>query len=368
MKFSVERADMAKALATAGRAVSARTTMPVLECVMMSADADRIILKTSDTEMNIITSVSAHISMAGNVLVPYKRLAELIDKYPDGTVYFNLDEHNTLYINCAQSDVAILCRNADEFPDFKALVTDFTPVGAEDLKSLIRETAFACAPEISINPVLTGVNMEYEGGKLTFTALDGYKLASRNIALAKQTDEPVEAIIPGRILGEILKIVSLSADKPEFAVADNMFVLQSGVSQVQCCLLNGPYINYRALITTEVNTMVNADRAALLASVERASLITDETHNSLIKLDITDEQVTIASNSDIGSITEVVSLIKTGADLKIAFNARYIMEILKTVRDERVLIEFRDRTGPCIIRPVDGESYLYLVMPVRYSE
>ena len=264
---------------------------------------------------------------------------------------------------------ADLCKDADEYPDITAVSLDeFTPVLLDDFKSIIRETTFACAPEISINPVLTGVNLEYEDNKVTFTALDGYKMASKNINVGKAAEESKNIIIPGRMLNEILKIVSNYQDDPRFSISSNKFIVEVENTQIQCSLLNGPYIKYKSLIPIEINTFVNCNKENLLKSIERASVITDESHNSLIKMDFKDEEVTITSNSDIGGITELVNIDKRGNDLKIAFNAKYVLDILKNIHDERIEMEFRDKSGPCIIKPVDNNNYLYLIMPVRYSE
>ncbi len=371
MKFSVENKDLIKALSIVSRAIGIKNTMSVLECVYISAKNDKLTLKASDTEISIITSIEASVTDEGETLLPFKTMFELIRTYPNERVYFNIDDMSfATTITCSQSEVNILAQNPLDFPVFKAVEAgEFIKLGNEEFKDVIRETVFACAPQLSINPILSGVNVEIGEKELVFTALDGYKMALRRISAQTTSGESGKsAIVPGRTLSEILKIASFYTDDIYFAITSNRFVLNVGETQIMSILLEGPYINYKTLIPSEINTMVKANKADLLMSLERAGLISDASKNSIVKLNITDDNMNISSSSDRGKIVEDVLVGKTGDDLRIAFNVRFLADVIKNIRDDKIILEYKDSVGPCLIKPVDSERFLYLIMPVRYSD
>lgn len=298
---------------------------------------------------------------------------ELIRSYPDEMVNFSLDEHNMMNINCSKSDsksdVNILGRNPDEYPRIEAYnIKDFIKVDNSVLKSMIKDTVFACAFQESVSPVLTGVLVDYKEDILEFVALDGYKLALRKEKISENSDKALKCIVPGRTLSEILKILSIYDYDTLIHITDNKFIVNIGDTQVISNILEGNFINFNSLIPKDIKTIVKADTKELLHSVERAALITDESKNSLIKMNYSDDNLIITSESEIGRVTEDVNIIKNGEDIKIAFNSKFFVEILKIVTDERIVIEFKDKLSPTLIKPVDSDKYLYLVMPVRYID
>lgn len=373
MKFSVNNQELFKSLSTVSRAVSSKTTMPILECIFMEAKNNMLYLKGSDGELSIISKIPANISREGCAVMPIKTITELIRSYPDETVYFSADEHNVMNINCSKSDsksdVSILGRNPDEYPNLQAYnAKDFFKADNNVLKSMIKDTVFACAFQDSVSPVLTGVLVEYREGTLQFVALDGYKLALRKEKINDSVDGEIKCIVPGRTLSEILKILSIYDYDTLIYITDNKFIVNIGDTQVISNILEGNYINYNSLIPKDIKAVVKLETKEMLSSVERAALITDETRNSLIKMNFTDEKLVITSESDIGKVTEDVNVSKNGEDIKIAFNSKFFIEILKIISDERIIIEFKDKLSPSLIKPVDSDKYLYLVMPVRYVE
>ena len=370
MKFSVENKDLIKALSIVSRAIGIKNTMSVLECVYISARNDKLTLKASDTEISIITFVEASVTDEGETLLPFKTMFELIRTYPNERVYFNIDDMSfATTITCSQSEVNILAQNPLDYPVFEAVeASELIKLGNDEFKDVIRETVFACAPQLSINPILSGVNVEIGDNELVFTALDGYKMALRRITAQTSGESGKSAIVPGRTLSEILKISSFYTEDIYFAITSNRFVLNVGETQIMSILLEGPYINYKTLIPSEINTMVKANKAELLMSLERAGLISDSSKNSIVKLNITDDNMNISSSSDRGKIVEDVLVGKTGDDLKIAFNVRFLADVIKNIRDDKIILEYKDSVGPCLIKPVDSERFLYLIMPVRYTD
>ena len=373
-KFSVNNQDMLKALNTVSRAISAKTTMPILECIYIEAIENQLMLKGSDGELSIISKLPAIVKTKGSVVIPIKTLSELLRTYPDELVNFSIEEGNVMNINCSESDttsdVTILGRNAEEYPKISLYdVKDFIRVNHDTLKSMIRDTVFACAYQENISPVLTGILAEYDGEVLQFVALDGFKLAlRREKVLAGETINQMNCIVPGRTFSEILKILALYNYDTMIHIANNKFIVNIGDTQIISNLLEGTFIKYESLIPKEIKTIVKLNTDELLSSVSRASLITDESKNSLIKMSFTDDKLMITSESDIGKVSEEVNINKNGEDLKIAFNSKFFVEVLKIITDERIIIEFKDKLSPTLIKPVNSDNYMYLIMPVRYID
>ncbi|NLW70371.1 MAG: DNA polymerase III subunit beta [Eubacteriaceae bacterium] len=407
MKFSAENRDLNKALSIAFRAMTQKVAIPVLECIHITASRDTLTFKASDTELSVITSIPAEVEREGCVIVPIRTIYDMTRTYPDEKVFFNVDENYQINIKCSKSDVTILGQDPEDYPLFEEPEdVKYLSIASETFKDLIRETVFACAAPQSLNPVLTGVLINLENDTISFAALDGFKLALRTetINLSEiyrsggnsgnsspsadnentEGNDPADsgnnqnsadfgagglkAIVPGRAMNEILKIVSMFDEEVLFAVTGNKFAVKLKDTLVLCSLIEGTYINFKNLIPTQISTMVKADCNELLISIDRAGLLTDEVRNSLIRMNFTDENLVINSSSSRGQVTEVVPIDKTGDDLKIAFNSRYFIDILKNIKDERIIIEFKDPLNPCLIKPVDSDRFLYLIMPVRYVE
>ena len=372
MKFSVTNQEFLKALNTVSRAISAKSTMPILECVYIEANEGSLLLKGSDGEISIICKMNASVTMDGKIVIPIRTLVELVRTYSEDMLDFFVDEKNVMNITCSKSsagtsDVSILGRDPAEYPWIESYdVKDFIKIENNTLKNLIKDTVFACAYQESISPILTGILVEYKDDMLQFVALDGYKLALRREPIKNENGafEEISCIVPGRTLNEILKILSIYDYDTLIHITDNKFIVNIGHTQIVSNLLEGNFIKYESLIPKESNTIVKVNTKELLNSISRASLIIDESKNSLIKMDYTDDNLVITSESEIGKVTEDVNISKNGEDLQIAFNSKFFIEILKIISDERVIIEFKDHLSPTLIKPIEDDKYMYLIMPV----
>ena len=374
MKFSVNNQDILKALQTVSRAISSKTSMPILECVYLEAKDKFLYLKGSNTELSIISKIPAAVSEPGKVVIPIKTITNILRTYPDELVLFTVNEQNVTNINCQgtdlKSDISILGRNALEYPKIDTYKQDesFLRIEHQVLKNMIKDTVFACAYSEGVSPILTGVLVEYEKKLLHFTALDGYKLAVRQEVVEGENDQKISCIVPGKTLSEILKILAIYEYDTYICINGEKFIVNIGDTQIISNILEGDFIQYQSMIPSDINTIVKAETKELLKSIERASLITDVTRNSLVRMDVSDNMICITSESDIGKVVENVNVSKNGADLKIAFNSKYLIEILKIIDDERIIIECKNELSPTLIKPVDSDDFLYLIMPVRYVE
>lgn len=341
-----------------------------MECVYFDAREDRLTLKATDTELAIITSVDANVTDEGAFLVPLKTLYDLVRTFPPERVFFDIDEISyNINIACAQLEVSLLAQDASAFPVIDRLsAQEMLTMENETFREIVRESVFCCAPSLSVNPVITGVNIELSEDSIICTALDGYKMSVRKQELSGNTVTDPGFIVSGRIMNEILKILSLYTEDISFGVSNNRFVINVGSTQIMSILIEGPFINYRALIPQTINTVVKVNKNDLMRAIERAGYMTGSVANSMVKFVISDDRLNLSCSSSIGAINESITVAKTGNDIKIAFNVRYFAELIRNIKDEKIILEFKDSNSPCLIKPVDDDRFTFLVMPVRYIE
>ena len=366
MKIKVSNTELLKAVNTVSRAIEAKSSAPVMLCVYLQASGQRLFLKGTGDELSIITSINASVETEGEVLIPFRTLSEIIRTYPDAEVTLSADENNVIQITCQNSDVKIQGSDKNEYPKFAAVNTDnFITVSNITLRSMIRETSFVCSFQEGLSPIMNGILVESSEKQLTLTALNGYMLAVRT----EKTDDyaVLKCVVPVKSMTEIFKVLSIYEDSDAmFHVSDNKFVVNIGDTQIISNLLAGEFVNYRAIIPGETNTIVKIERKNIINCVERASILFTEIKNGLIKMNIEDNYMVITSESEIGRTLDNIQINKNGDDLTVAFNPRLIYEILKNISDSRFIMEFRDGLSPVLCKPVDSEKYLYLLMPLRY--
>ncbi len=374
MKFSVNASELNKALAVVSKAISPKSALPILECVYIKADnkEHKIFLKGSDGDFSIITKIPAIVYIEGEIVVQVKKLVDIVKTYSEGNIEFTVDEKNVINFSCGfnaiNSDVTLLGRNAMEYPRIETYPQGEIRISSVMMKSLIRETVFACAVNDATAPILTGMLVEIGGGNIRFSALDGYKMAIRTEEI-DYAGESVKCVVPARTMSEVLRIIGIYEYDVFIGLSDKKIIIDVGTdTQIVSNLLLGDFINCEALIPKDINTVINLDSNELSRSVDRCALINDSISSSMVKMDFMEDTLTIYSRSEIGHIVEGMKVQKSGEDVSIAFNSRYLLEILKNLSDERIILEIKNRTNPALIKPVDSDKYLYLIMPVRYVD
>ena len=230
------------------------------------------------------------------------------------------------------------------------------------LKNMIRQTIFATAQD-ETRPILTGVLFEVKDGVLSMVALDAYRLALRksNVDLSSN----ISAVIPGKTLNEVGKILDSSNEEVEITFTPNHILFKVENTRVISRLLEGEFINYRQIIPEEYKLRVKANSKMLLDSIERASLLAKEGKTNLIKMNITNDNMIITSNSQFGNVHEEVPIVLEGNELQIAFNSKYFIDALKIIDEEEVYLEFSSSVSPCLVKTIESEDYVYLILPVR---
>lgn len=370
MRFSVENSDFNRALNIASRAVSVKSPSSSMICVHFTADEGKLTLKATDTELYIITTIDADVAVPGKCIIPLKTLYDLVRTFPMEKIFFDIDEISyNVNISCAQLEVSLLAMDPYTYPVFdRVSLNSMVRMDNNDFRETIRESVFCCSFQLSVNPVINGLNIEVDENEIICTGLDGYKMSVRKQKISGGVKNESDIIVPGRIMNEVLKIVSLYDDDVCFGVTNNRFVVNLGDTQIMSTLIEGTYINYRNLLPKVINTVVKVNKNELMMALERASFMVGGVSNSLVKFIITDDRMNIKSESSIGKIDESINISKSGEDIKIAFNVKYFSEIMRNIKDERIILEFMNQGSPGLIKPIDDDRFTFMVMPVTYRD
>ena len=355
MKFECS----AQELINATRALSPRPAMQILEGVLLSAQEDEVELMCSDGSLSIKSRVKASVSDPGQVVLPGRLLTEIVRKLPEGTVHFSMNDRMVVTIRCCQSRSTITGMSPADFPQMKDLTnTHALHFPQKRLRDMISKVTFAIALQES-RQALTGCLMEVTSDELRLVGLDGFRLV-----LPDGVDK-VTAIIPGRVMNEIAHIMEDDDGMATFHLDSTHLMAVMGDTTLVTSLLAGEYINYRQILPTSWLTRVTVKRRELQDAIERASLMAKEGKNNLIRMKATQDNLKITSMSELGDVLEDLDAHLEGEDIEIAFNARYISDVIKNVDEECCTLCMNTNVSPCVISPLEGDSYLYLVLPVR---
>ena len=363
MKLICDGLDLSDAILKVVKAVSSKAANPALEGVKLKAKEDYLLLSATDLELSIEKKIKADVKVEGEVLVAGRLFAEFVKKLNKEQIELSLI-NKQLKISYMDSEGALSCMNVDDFPMLPAIdeCESFTIV-AKDLKDLINKVIFSASVD-DTRPILKGCLFETEGDKIISVALDGYRLALCNKSIINSTKD-IKAVIPARALSEISKFISDDESVLKVFIQKNHIMINIDNTTIISRLLEGDFINYKMIIPNEFNSKVIAERLQFENSLERASILSKGDKNNLVKFDIKEKILTITSNSEAGNIKEKISVVLKGKDMLIAFNAKYFTDALKNIADEYITINFNSAVAPCIIRPTEGDEYLYLLLPVR---
>lgn len=345
------------------KAITGKSTMPILEGIYMNATKEGITLVGSDIDVCIETKVDADVLEEGKVVIDSKIFGEIIRKLPNSDVRIEIIQDDTVQITCEKSVFNVVFMNADEFPSIPKLdIAKELKVPQNILKNMIKSTSFAIAQD-ETRPILQGILFEVKEKKLNLVALDGYRMAIKTEYLDNDFD--IEVVIPGKTLNEVSKILEDVESIVNITFTNNHILFNLGETKIISRLLEGKYVNYLSLLPQEHKLLINVNRQELQNGIERASLMAKEGNSNLVKLEMNEESIIITSNSQLGKVREEVTANMQGEQIQIAFNSRYIIDVLKNMEDDNVQIEMTSSVSPCVIKGKEAESYKYLVLPVR---
>ena len=364
MKVICHQKTLVSSINIVQKAVSSKSTLPVLKGILLETEGNRLKLVGTDLELGIENYIECQIIRPGSVVLSSKIFGEIIRKLPDSHVEIDVDSDNNAVIRCENSEFTLIGQSSLEFPELPEIERDFRCAIPQDLlKNMIRHTAFATAVD-ETRPILTGVLMEIKDETISMVALDGYRLALRqgNVkAFGKN-----KAVIPGKTLNEVLKVLTEEEnDMVEIYFTSKQVLFNMENTRIISRLLEGEFINYKQIIPNDHKSRVKVQTRSLLDSIERASLMAREGKNNLIKISIVDEKMTISSNSEMGKVFESIFIELEGEDIEIGFNSKYFIDALRVIDSDEIYLDFTTSVSPCILKPADNNNFTYLILPVR---
>lgn len=363
MLVSCHGIELSDAFMSVSKAISNKITNPILEGIKIVAEDDTLTLSATDTELSIERKIKANIKTEGEAVVPGKFITEFIKKLTNEMIELELNEKNQMIIKYDDSQSVIQCYNVLEYPSFKKIETmQYFGISKKDLKTVINKTIFSVAVDDS-RPILKGVLFDIDKNVLNAVALDGYRLAKvkKNIT----SNLTMGIVVPAKSLAEISRILDDTDEVINVYVDKNTLMVDLGETKLTTRLLEGDFVNYKQIIAANYGTVCIVNKEQFEDALERASLLSKVGQGNCVKFEVKDKNLCITSNSELGNIKENVPVNMTGRELVIAFNARYFIENLRANTDEFVKICFNAPANPCVIVPVEGDEFLYLILPVR---
>lgn len=363
MKFVCEGIDLSDAVLKVVKACASKTTLPVMECIKISARNDSITLTATDGEISIQKKIKAEIYEEGDTCVPGRYFADFIKKLEGVQITISVQDKK-MDLNYADSQSSMQVLPADDFPKVDVDINEnCIVIDTDELKRLITQTSFCCATD-DARPILKGCQMIIKDNDICLTSLDGFRLATAYGKVTSSTGD-MEIVCPARTLNEIEKMLPAGEGKTELKVQRGLILVCVDDTVLTSRLYNGDFIKKDNIIPKSYITTVTVGRELLKASIERAAIVVRSDKNSLIIFDISAGKVEISSNSEIGNVQEPVKAEVEGKDLKIAMNSKFITEAINALDEEEIVLSFNNMVQPFICQNKENKQVLYLILPVR---
>lgn len=366
MKLVFSKSNLNRAVSVVMKAVPTRTTMSILECILIDASTNEIKFTANDMELGIETIVDGEIIEKGKVAIDAKIFSEIVRKLPDNDITIETDSNFTSIITCENSKFNIAGKSGDDFSYLPAILKDTSiTISQFSLKEIINQTIFSIAMNDN-NKMMTGELFEVSENSLKVVGLDGHRIAIRNIALTECSDE-VKVVVPGKTLLEISKILSNNADDlVNIYFTKNHILFEFDNTIVVSRLIEGDYFRINNMLSSDYETKITINKKEFLDSIDRANLLIKEGDKKPIIINITDGSLEVNVTSAIGSLNENIDINKEGKDIMIGFNPKFLIDALRVIDDETVNIYLVNPKAPCFIKDKD-ETYIYLILPVNFS-
>jgi len=365
MRFTCSQMALNKAINTVSKAVSVRTTIPILKGILMELNDGVLRLTSSNLDFTIQTTLEVQNGENGSLVVDARLFSEIVRRLPNAMVNVESDRSGNLSLNCLGSDFNFVCFSAEEYPSLGSLdVIKSTTVDKKSFCELIKKTSFAASIDDK-KGIIIGCLISFMPDSIEMCALDGFRMSIAKFGVEDGIEGKV--VIQARMLSDIAKLLSETEGEDEISIAidDKRFRVTCGDTVMTARLLVGDFINYRDIIPQNHNTRFIISRSELQGSLERASLFAREGQNNLIKFSAADGKLEISSRSEEGQVSEKILCEMDGSPISIGFNSKFILDILKATDDEEVMFDLIDSVSSCLIKPVEGDDYLFFVLPVR---
>lgn len=366
MKLICSKTNLLKGVMIVSKAVPSKTTMSILECILIDTFANEIKLTANDMELGIETRIEGEILEKGIIAVDAKVFAEIVRKLPDNDITIESKNDFQISITCEKAHFNISGKSGEDFSYLPYIEkTDFLTLSQFTLKEVIRQTIFSIADNDN-NKLMTGELFEIHENKLKVVSLDGHRISIRKIEL-KENYPDRKVVVPGKSLQEISKILSgETEDEVRIFFTNNHIVFEFDTTTVVSRLIEGEYFKINQMLSNDYETRFVINKKELLNCIDRATLLVKEGDKKPIIFRILDDNMEININSQLGSMKEEIDIEKEGKDIMIGFNPKFLIEALRVIDDENITIYMVNPKAPCYIRD-EEQQYIYLILPVNFN-
>ena len=366
MKIICSKSNLLYGVNIVSKAVPTRTTMAILECILIDASAGEIKLTANDMELGIETKIEGEIEERGIIALDAKVFSDIVRKLPDNEVVIETDSSFKTNITCEKAKFNSIGKSGEDFSYIPYIErNEEISISQFTLKEVIRQTIFSIADNDN-NKLMTGELFEINENSLKVVSLDGHRISIRNIEL-KNNYEHKKVVVPGKTLQEISKILPGNADEDvSMYLSDNHIVFEFGNTTVVSRLIEGEYFKIEQMLSSDYETKVKINKRELLDCIDRATLLVKEGDKKPIIMNITDDKMELKINSFIGSMNEEIDITKDGKDILIGFNPKFFIDALRVIDEEEVTLYMVNPKAPCFIRD-ENETFIYLILPVNFN-
>ncbi len=366
MRIICSKSNLVKGVGTVSKAVPSKTTMPILECILIDATTDVIKLTANDMELGIQTEIDGDIIEHGMIAIDAKIFSEIVRKLPDNDVVIETNANLQTTIVCEKAKFDISGKPGEEFSYLPVIEKEESiEISQFTLKEVIRQTIFSIADTES-NKLMTGELFEIKNNILRVVSLDGHRISIRKIALKDNVNDK-KLVVPGKTLMEVSKILSGEAESMvNISYTNNHIVFEFDQTIVVSRLIEGEYFKIDQMLSSDYDTKVRINKKELLSCIDRATLLIKEGDKKPIIINIEDEMMELKIKSQIGSMNEEIMINKEGKDLLIGFNPKFLIDALRVIDDEEVTLYLMNAKAPCFIKD-EAENYIYLILPVNFN-
>ncbi len=366
MKLVCSKSSLLSGVQTVSKAVPNKTTMSILECILVDATKGVITLTANDMELGIETTIEGDIIEKGIIALDAKIFLEIVRKLPDSEITIETDSSYKTTITCEKAKFNIIGKSGEDFSYLPAIEKEDNIIISQfTLKEVVRQTIFSISDNDN-NKLMTGELFDINGDELKVVSLDGHRISIRKIQL-KNNYAPKKVVVPGKTLNEVSKILPGDAESDVIiSFTSKHIVFEFDNTTVVSRLIEGEYFKIDQMLSSDYETKVKINKKELLSCIDRATLLVKEGDKKPIIINITDESMELKINSVVGSMNEDIDIEKSGKDLMIGFNPKFLIDALRVIDDEEVELYMVNPKAPCFIKNPE-ESYIYLILPVNFS-
>ena len=366
MKIICSKSNLLHGVNIVSKAVPSRTTMAILECILIDASTNEIKLTANDMELGIETKIEGEIAERGVIALDAKIFSEIVRKLPDNEVTIETDASFKTIITCEKAKFNIIGKSGEDFSYLPFIERNQSIILSQfTLKEVIRQTIFSIADSDN-NKLMTGELFEIKENELKVVSLDGHRISIRNIELKENYDNH-KVVVPGKTLQEVSKILPGDANEDvNIFFTDNHIVFEFDNTTVVSRLIEGEYFKIEQMLSSDYETKIKINKRELLNCIDRATLLVKEGDKKPIIMNVTDGNMELKINSFIGSMNEDIDIQKEGKDILIGFNPKFFIDALRVIDEEEVTLYMVNPKAPCFIKD-DDEKFIYLILPVNFN-